>query len=171
MPFGRSRLGPPPEPEVHRLLEAALLHAASCGHASVRVEHVALALIADPEVSRVLEEIGIRVEPIEIALEQALSGLPSAELAAGAERSMDFGVQRALDRAGEEPGGVDRLGLLAALFEHGAIAGVVGDARATASLLRTPMGRRSIEAQAQAPYRAAPRPAGFTLAFVDAGQT
>lgn len=178
MPFELRPFRVPPETEVYVALAVAREAASVMGHAEVRPEHLALALCSDPEIARHLDDLGARREAIETALEDVLELLPCRppESEHDAERdrepSFDAVVRHALRRADACPSGVDRLGLLAVLFEESSAAEAILRAGGSPSALRgeacpTP----TAESPEVAAYRSPDRRRTWTVRLLDGGRT
>jgi hypothetical protein len=162
-----SFLTTPPEAEVLLALDVARDLASVLGHAEVRVEHVALALCADPEVALALERTGARLELVEASLEEALARVPSRPLATDEERNLDFLAQSVWRRAAAERGGLDRLVLLARLLVESPACSAIG-VRPEALLANN---KQPSATKREGAYREAAAAKGWTLVLTDRGDT
>jgi hypothetical protein len=173
MTFEPRPFGVPPESEVTLAVDIARDLASTMGHSQVRVEHVALALISDPYVARVLQELGAHVEAVETALDEVLERQETGWLADGDERTFDPVLSHALRRADAWSTGLERRSLLALLLEESPALDAIVRAGVTPAKLRVRQVRHvePVTDAADAPYRASGPPRTFTLRFIDHGGT
>jgi hypothetical protein len=167
MAFEVGPLEMPIAPEVQRALDLAYREAASLDHDAVTVEHVALALLSDPEIAAQLERGGARLESVEGLLEEQLAARPRSPLVLG-ERPLTPPLAHALRASAHSTLPWDTATLLALLFEQSPALSALTAAGASPANLRESAARGRGAALPSA-YRSAMTPRSWTLHVADGG--
>lgn len=151
----------PLDGDVRLAVEVAVLEAADHDHEAIEVEHLALALLADPEIARLLDRVAARAEEIDGALEEALASRRRVAVLDG-ERPMSATVGYAVRRASDS-GEVERMSLLAALFAQSPAAPAIAAAGASPAQLALASRLAASDAAGGSPYRSAKAERSWTL--------
>ncbi|MBK8942228.1 MAG: hypothetical protein IPM79_32645 [Polyangiaceae bacterium] len=154
------------DPSVALALEVAQREAARRGHRQVGVEHMLLALLADPQLAHCVDRAGAKLEAARGHLEAALEERGPFRVESG-DAGLGYRLARVLDLSQASAIPDDPLSLLSALVaESGAAVALAAEADLTPALwASSTLERAPAEAAPGSPYRSAHKTLGWTVSL------